>query len=202
MAEFLLKKLGWSVDYAVTITLKPKMRRLNAEEQFARLAHYFVNHWGVNKGIKATLIAELHKSYDVHLHGIISINLDSLDTKYLKRPMRYVHDMFRKSDLVGYVVIKQVEHYNIWCEYIMKGLGVGNEVSEAIGAYPTILDDYKIDDQIIRSLNMIKANAEHNKKVRDDAANVIGGINPPIQEGNIQGIIELDDIFDMTQMNP
>lgn len=129
-----------SVEYAFTITLRPKVFIHEPERQYDDACGY------VNKKLMAlcqdhTLIAELTKNYNVHLHGICRFSL------YKKRDcMKDFYSCFRNDNIVGYVNIKQIDNLTNWITYITKDL---TKTYNAINRRPIIYDykEYLTEDQ-------------------------------------------------------
>lgn len=138
----------WSVDYAVTITTRGLMRRKSPEEQYEILNSLIHKHFGTKMGVKCSMVAELHESYDVHLHGILSFRLMWLPPKYQMEPIRWLHDVFRKDKLIGRIHSKQLECYAGWVEYITKDMysdgNLNSKIYNIMGCQALMMDDYNI----------------------------------------------------------
>lgn len=110
----MLKK-SFSVDYAFTITLRPKCFAKEPEQQYDDTSEYIKRKLSsISQAF--TLVAELTKNYNVHMHGIIKFPLPCKDC------MKEFHKCFRNDTLVGFVNIRQIEDYQVWCKYIKKDL--------------------------------------------------------------------------------
>lgn len=124
----------YSVQYAFTVTLKPKKWFVKpAEEQYdgtsMPLAEFLksISH-------RVTLVTELTKNFCVHYHGVIDFRILE-DINLRKR----FHDAFRTSKDFGYVNIKQIDDLDGWIEYINKSLA---DTSKAINRRPIIIDEH------------------------------------------------------------
>lgn len=124
-------KVTYSVDYALTITLKPLMYKEDAEEQYRQTA---LNISKLFPKCKLTLIAELTQQYNIHYHGIISV-----PSTLSSQPRKYVFDKIRKYSKLGKTTVDQVDDYEGWVVYLNKDL---QETSKTV--YPIIRDDYNI----------------------------------------------------------
>lgn len=110
----------YTVDYALTITLKPHNYKHLAEDQYEKVKdeiNLIFKRLRLRDNIKITLLSEMTKAYNIHLHGILAFNMDKHKCQdYLK----YIYDIFRSSKTIGYVYVKPVVDYNIWKDYITK----------------------------------------------------------------------------------
>lgn len=122
-----------SVDYSITITLKPSLYNKPYETQFDETAVNITNLFGT---CKLTLIAELTKTYNIHYHGLISVPLS-----HGRDPRKYIFDQLRKYSKVGKSQVDQATDYNGWHAYISKD--IKNNIQNAI-IYPIVKDDYEM----------------------------------------------------------
>lgn len=117
-----LDKPTYTWPYAVTITLKPQVRRDTAEYQYDKYASYVVT------TIKElfpecilTLVCELTKSFDIHFHGTICFKKSKMRGNVVNVP-KWFSDKFRGNKTIGYVLLKVVDDSVKWNDYIMKSI--------------------------------------------------------------------------------
>lgn len=127
-----------TADHFVTFTLQPKLRRLSAWEQFDCTSQH------INKklrqcytNVKLTLIAELHRSFDIHYHGIFSCDLP-LTRKSLAHTMR---QLFRTDPMIGRLDCQQMVNHQQTVDYIIKNCCC---TAKEIARHPVVVDDYKL----------------------------------------------------------
>jgi len=118
--------------YSFTVTLKPNLFKLIAEEQYDKTYLPLYKHLAAMSH-KFTLIAELTKNANVHYHGMIQFPMNK---KVIFRK-KFI-DSFRKSKEFGFVNITQITDEEGWRKYIIKDI---NETREAIGR-PPIIEDF------------------------------------------------------------
>lgn len=129
-------------DYAITITLRPQMYRLDVNTQHEIAMKIIVDTfrpWIC----KRTVIAELTKSYNVHYHGIISSKSKCPHFK------KWIFDQFRQDKTIGFLCIKPVTDYNVWATYITKDyVETGKYVRNFVlfDDYKVLNDDYKFTE--------------------------------------------------------
>jgi len=130
-------KPRYSVDYAITLTISRKLRKLTPEEQYDRIKLLLPK---VMYGCEYTLITELHKDMNTHYHGIFRMQLPIQG----RTVVRSITDRIRKIDDLGFYVIKQIDNFGVWSDYIQKAI---TQTALSI-ARPVILqDDYQIVPQ-------------------------------------------------------
>lgn len=128
---------GYTQEYAVTVTLLPKVRKYTAVEQYDKYASEVVAFITQTFPLsKLTLVCELTKSFDIHFHGSIRFSLNAI--KNVKNICRFFTDKFRKHAFIGYVCIKVVDNEPVWRQYISKTL---KEFSDDVGRRPILRDD-------------------------------------------------------------
>jgi len=131
-----------SVDFALTCTLQPKFCKYPIELQCSEMDDEFKNCIKKVKdsAVKCTAVIELTKSFNVHLHAIISY-------VFYKKPnipiLRQIYDCFRDSKIIGFVFAKPVEDFYIWTQYIMKDVRKTMETLKCF--HPVISNDYFLD---------------------------------------------------------
>lgn len=125
-----------SIDYGITVTIRPKWYKMLPEDQFDLTVAEIT---GKLNGYqcKYTLIAEFTKSYNIHFHGILHF------TEKQKDYIRLLYDIFRNSRYVGFIMVKPVDNYNEWIEYITKD--IKETYKTLICRHPVIRNDYMID---------------------------------------------------------
>lgn len=130
--------MPFSVDYAGTITLRPKLYTKEPEVQYDETYDY-VRRKLSSLSTHFTLIAEVTKSYNIHYHIVIKFDLE--DRK--KDCMKEFHKCFRNDNLVGFVNIRQIDDMVKWTDYLKKDLC---HTVNATNRRPVIWDMYDIFD--------------------------------------------------------
>lgn len=132
------KMTSFSVDYSLTITLRPKCYTKEPEQQFddtyehvRRKLYSLTEHF--------TLVAEVTKSFNVHYHAILKFEIDNSkpSVTYLKE----IYKCFRNDDLVGFIKCEQTLGRVSWISYLKKDLF---HTYNSINRRPIIYDDYDI----------------------------------------------------------
>jgi len=103
-----------SISYAVTLTLAPRLYKLEGPEQVAYVRST-VCHLLNRKGLKYTLVACYTKSYNAHFHGICHYEGMSLPKDCLKD----LYSIFRKEKDIGFSCYKPVTDEPEWKRYCM-----------------------------------------------------------------------------------
>lgn len=124
-----------SVEYAFTITLRPKMFIHEPEKQYDE-TYTRIEHLLRSLCICFTLVAEMTKSYNIHYHGICNFLLT-----YKKDCMKEFHKCFRNDMQVGFVNIRQITNMSNWTEYLMKDLA---KTTNSLNRRPIIKDDFNV----------------------------------------------------------
>lgn len=96
------------MDYAITFTLNPHMYKLMPEDQ-ADMAVAMIKTVFPEELYKKTLVLELTKSFNVHVHGIM-----------YSKTKREIYDRLRKNKILGFITVKQIENWSDWVDYITK----------------------------------------------------------------------------------
>jgi len=142
-----------SIEYAITITLGKKLRKLiSSEDQYMALMA-IISLIETKSELRFSLIAELHKDYTIHLHGFVNVNnLDKIHIKYKNDLKRYIHEYIRKNykDEIGFIYIADIDDYNKWFEYCTKEVSRTNKI---INYNPVIFDTLKHFEKIKFKLN-------------------------------------------------
>lgn len=115
-----LEKPTYTWSYAVTITLKPTVRRYTAEQQYDRFSEYVVKQIKEYfPGCLLTLCVELTKSYDIHFHGTINFKISEIPKQVRNYP-KWFSDKFRGDKIIGFTLLKVITEHDVWNEYIHK----------------------------------------------------------------------------------
>jgi len=120
----------YSQEYAITVTLLPKLFKQSIEKQYEMLETEIQNMLE-HRSIHLTLVVELTKSYNIHAHGFIRVSQQ-------KNAVRYIYDIFRNSPVTGHIYVKPVDDHPKWLEYICKSL---KETKESMYCKPPIICD-------------------------------------------------------------
>lgn len=107
---------GYSVNYALTVTLRPLMYKHEPEHQYD-VTYDYVRRKLLSLTEHFTLICEMTKSYNVHYHAVLSLPLN--DTSDCQKK---IHKLFRNDPNVGFIYVKQVTDFDKWIEYIRKDI--------------------------------------------------------------------------------
>lgn len=127
-----------SVDYFLTLTLIPKLYALPCWEQYDVSAAYVVERLKATfTGLKITLIAELTHDFNVHYHGIMSIDMPHTrkDIKHLFR------NIWRHSKIIGFTKCEQVNDFNHVKDYVLKA---HDHTIKNLDREPIVIDLYGI----------------------------------------------------------
>lgn len=129
-----------SVKYSATVTLKPIMYKMTAEEQYDNTKQDLCEMlYKLNTNF--TIVAELTKGMNLHYHLVVQFRSfkpkDNLMKKFI--------DHFRNHKKFGYVSIRQIDDEPGWQAYISKDIDV---TYESIRRPPIIYDDFKYYDDM------------------------------------------------------
>jgi len=138
-------------SYAITLTIKPKWYKFTIEEQKSILKNELMNMSG---DIDYHVIIELTQSYNVHAHGIIRLKNDKNRLRPLLE-LKYLHNMFRKCSVIGFIYLKQITNLFEWKEYCYKNY----TQTKIIFCYEEIF---------IKTVNLTLPNYEDIEKVLND----------------------------------
>lgn len=143
-------------DYAITLTISNKLRKATEDpvaqyqalkEAIIMLRQEFCD------DIKITIVPELTKNYDVHLHGIISIALANATYKKYSCNIDYmIHRITRSkryNTVFGFCMMKPITDWDVWVAYVKKSLQETNKIIKLDYMYNEklpvfICDDYNI----------------------------------------------------------
>lgn len=120
--------------YAFTVTLKPRLFNFKAEEQYDRTQES-LSLMLTRLGYEVSMCAELTKGMNIHYHGTINFKCEPSVL-----PDKLFVDAFRKSNVFGFVCIKQITDEQKWMEYISKDL---DKTRSYIHRDPRILNGFK-----------------------------------------------------------
>lgn len=153
-------------DYAITITLDPRIRKFSTNEQHNLMTPYVerilkntcVNAIADHKGKKPeeipkpilTLVAEMTQSCDIHYHGVISFPMEY----NLRCPIMFVRNQFRKrytghpskmepKDYIGFILLKPIDDFDKWTEYFSKSI---DDFKNRTKLGSIVCDDYELYD--------------------------------------------------------
>lgn len=121
-----------SIDFAITITLKPSQYRDTWEKQRHNTAGALVK---IFKDCKMTLIVELTKSDNIHYHGVWSCPIALCND-----PKKYFFDRLRPFSRIGKSECAQVINWDTWTNYLRKDI----DLHRSRGLSPIVQDDYDI----------------------------------------------------------
>lgn len=129
-----------SQQYAITLTLHPKVRKMIAELQYEAYAHQTVGE--IQKffpNCKTTLFVELTKTFDIHFHGKISFDMRTLRSN--QNVPRMFRDVFRDHKYIGFVLLKPITDQSVWDEYITKS---SNDFEKDTGKFPMLINEHHV----------------------------------------------------------
>lgn len=112
-----MEKPNYSQIFAVTLTLLPKIYKLTPQRQYLKGLRQILGLFKRHGVICNTLVPELTKNYNVHFHGAVYLPLLGK-----QGPKEKWYNIFRQDDVVGFTLIKEVEDYGKWEEYMYKNL--------------------------------------------------------------------------------
>lgn len=158
------EKPRFTQDYAITITLDPRIREFSTTHQHdimrynienvikKRIVEAVMSYLDVKPStlppIYLTLVAELTKSFDVHYHGIISFPL----VYKIRDPAIFLRNVFRErykgnpakmesKDFIGFICLKPIDDWTKWTDYITKDI---ISYKERLNRGSIICDDYEL----------------------------------------------------------
>lgn len=124
--------ISYSNEYAVTITLKPSMYHMTAVMQRNAIQGI------INSitDIRISVICELTKSFNIHLHGTIKVPMGGK-----KSPEHKINDIFRNIKDIGFVCVKPIDDYPHWQAYCLKQYKL---TKMELNEHPVIRDDNEL----------------------------------------------------------
>lgn len=122
----------YSVQYAVTLTLNPKLYKYEISDQYDKTRELVRD-----CPFKVTCIAESTSQYNLHYHCVMSVKLPVKDAR------KAIFDWHRKllKEFGKQMVVKQIDDYQGWVDYLSKDL---RKSSETLGRPPILRDDHGI----------------------------------------------------------
>lgn len=124
-----------TIDYAITVTVKPKFHCLLPEDQFDKATDELLRKLASVKA-RHSCVAEFTKAYNIHYHLIVNFPYN------VKFHMRFIYDQFRDSQYIGFVYVKPVDDYYKWTDYMMKSV---KDTYQAFKCrHPVISNDYDL----------------------------------------------------------
>lgn len=133
----------YSIDFAFTVTLKPNLYCDEPHQQYDKTYSQLIQILK-SKGSFVTCVAELTKSYNLHMHGIIKFDMKNVEHKSRNLMLRFTN-LFRKHKLFGFVNIRQIDDFPKWKEYISKDI---HETRSLLNRPPILIDNYEIFDNM------------------------------------------------------
>lgn len=124
---------------AFTLTLLPKEYKYKPNTQLWHAVNEIESILD-HHGHKYSLCYELTKAYNVHFHGLIDLNRETLRGR---DPFLYWYNLWRGSTVCGYSVIKQIEDEPKWIEYILKDVLRTQEILPLF-AHPILKDKHNL----------------------------------------------------------
>lgn len=123
--------------YEFTVTLVPHYcRQRSGRDQHvhasAELLSLFAEYLQKDPSFRVSVIAELHKSNDVHYHGLLELKDHIARDRFINR--------LRLRKIFGRRSISQLIHYSTWCEYMNKDTKITRDI---IGD-PIVIDDFNV----------------------------------------------------------
>lgn len=127
---------GYSVDYSLTITLRPKCYIQEPEQQYDATYEYILR---ILRSLTEhlSLVAEVTKSFNIHYHSILQLPLG--DGNCLKK----IYKAFRNDPIVGFIKCDQTVDKATWIGYLKKDI---IHTYNSINRRPIIYDHYDIFD--------------------------------------------------------
>jgi len=132
----------YSKDFALTITLRPKIYGYEPLEQFKRSFEYLQAAFPSDK-FKATIVWELTPTgKNIHYHGFISILLGKASQgKPIDLVLVLQNRLRPYNHVLGLATFKEVLDHPGWKQYISKDI---NNNYDSLGEYAVCRDDYNM----------------------------------------------------------
>lgn len=105
-----------SMEYAITISLKPHIYRNDIDKQL-EITMTEIREFLSNTKATGLLVTELTKASNIHYHGILKFNVNE---QLCKRIPFMLNDYFRKSKIIGFICTKQLTDQIGWIQYMLK----------------------------------------------------------------------------------
>lgn len=129
----MVQAVKYSVLYAFTVTLLPRIYKKEPEVQFYETSELLRDKLKIVSNNRLTLVGEITKNYNIHYHGFIQFPIVARQDN-----MKFFHKLFRTDKVFGFVQIKQCTDDHGWQEYISKDIHRTSEVLP--GIKPIICD--------------------------------------------------------------
>lgn len=129
-----------SVEYSWTLTTHGRFRKKDPGDQFDELKKVLLE---LPKYVRATIVAECHKDYSVHCHGVVRFRLDHMHSKYKMCPSKSLFDLFRCHPFIGHMKMDQITEHGQWKMYLEKDM---SNTYKYLVRNPLIRDDLKMFD--------------------------------------------------------
>lgn len=120
----------YGVDYALTITLHPRLYKMLPDEQLAQSIPEIKK---LLSNYRYSLVYEFTKSFNIHFHAIVST------CRTYSSVSLHLHNQFRRSKYCGNIYVRQIEDWDKWVNYLKKDLSSTRKLNNL---YPVIQDDY------------------------------------------------------------
>lgn len=105
------------VEFAITITLLPKMYKKPLEEQYDESISE-IEKLSLDESFTISLIAEITKQHNVHYHGKIQTNTKGRDRSFLS----HIYNIFRNRTTTGFISVKEINDDIAWESYCVKNI--------------------------------------------------------------------------------
>lgn len=140
-------KIVPSIEYALTVTLNPKLYRFKPSEQY-RLTQLGLDQMFEKTEWKISIIPEVTQNYNIHYHCIVSAyNIK----KYKKGVVYSIHNKFRKmKHLYGYIYLKPITEFHIWQEYMVKDIEKTKQIIDMLPESNFERNDFEVDNLVGR----------------------------------------------------
>jgi len=121
-------------DYFFTITLRPVMYKKDIDEQYDISVNQLLTELKILSD-KITLVVELTKQMNVHMHGLIYSDKFTFRRKFI--------NAFRQSKIFGFVQLNPLYDKDKTRDYLIKDLSNSKIL---INRQPIIIDNYDLFD--------------------------------------------------------
>lgn len=134
--------MKYSKDFAVTITLKPKLYGYEPMDQYKRSIEY-VKAAFPEPEFRTTLVWELTpQAKNIHYHGFISVRLkESSQGKPIDLVLKLQNRLRPYNHVLGLSTFKEVTDYEIWKDYISKDI---RQNYDTFSEYSVCMDHYNM----------------------------------------------------------
>lgn len=134
--------MKYSKDYALTVTLRPKLYGYEPMDQLKKSIEYLKAAFPYPE-YKTTIVWELTpQAKNIHYHGFISVALkETSQGKPIDLVLKLQNRLRPYNHVLGLSTFKEVQDYNVWKEYISKDIN-GNY--DTFGEYSVCIDHYNM----------------------------------------------------------